>query len=258
MKGLERYWQIIKRRRMLVLIPCLIAFLLGVITFRFPQPQYLIRIRFITAQTPLPITQEDEEARLFNWRTSEYIVHGIKDWVNGSVFLGMVKEQLLQKGYEPNEVDLEQVRMQITAEALASQVIIYIQGTDEEMIEALAEVIVPLIEQNHSAFIPQLGNKSADLRRVDGDLLEKIDPPSGAYLGVVRQMLAGLMAGFLLVLLAEYFDPFVNTADDLSLLGLPAIGVIPALKPSVTLRELPAFLMSKFQQKSTRVFKGRV
>ncbi len=258
MKTLERYWQILIRRKQLALIPCLAAFVFGLITFEFPRAEYEAEVRFITAQTPLPITLENEEQRLYNWRASEYIVHGIKDWVNGSIFLGMVQAELIQRGYGQDQVEIDQLQEIVSSSALASQVIVLITAEDKDLVETIQEIVTPLVIEKHQGYIPHLGNKPADLRLVDGNYIERIPPSTGEYLTLFRQTLAGLMSGLLLVLFAEYFDPFVNTDDDIAQLGLPAIGLIPSTQRQLVLREMPAFLWSRFQKIRTSVVKSRV
>ncbi len=68
---LRGYWQILRRRWLLVVIPTLIVLVIGLITYRPAGPMYNAGVRFIAGQAPLAGSNISDEQRLANWKTSE-------------------------------------------------------------------------------------------------------------------------------------------------------------------------------------------
>ena len=69
------YWRILRRRWLLVLVPALVVFAIGLITYSAPGRTYNAGIRFIAGQRPSSSATDSDEERLANWQTSEYIVN---------------------------------------------------------------------------------------------------------------------------------------------------------------------------------------
>ena len=97
---IRRYWQVLKRRWPLVLIPAIIVLAIGLLTYQPPVPTYTTGVRFIVGQAPAPATDLEDEERYYNWLTSEYIVNGLTDWVRGGEFATAVSQYLAGQGHD--------------------------------------------------------------------------------------------------------------------------------------------------------------
>ena len=95
---LRRYWQVLKRRWLLVLIPAIVVLGIGLLTYQPPTAVYTTGVRFIAGQEPTPGTALEDEERYYNWLTSEYIVNGLTDWVRGGEFATAVSQYLAGQG----------------------------------------------------------------------------------------------------------------------------------------------------------------
>ena len=97
---LRRYWNIIKRRWLLVLIPvcCCIGSRIGNLPLTGALPSIPVCV-LLLASRRLRAELKDEQ-RYYNWLTSEYIVNGLTDWVRGGEFSAAVSEHLAEQGHE--------------------------------------------------------------------------------------------------------------------------------------------------------------
>jgi capsular polysaccharide biosynthesis protein len=221
---LRAYWQILKRRSLLVLIPALVVLAVGVATYSPPGRVYNVGVRFIVGQAPSTQAATSDEERLANWQTSEYIVNGLTDWVRGGQFAALVSQRLADRG---TDIPAGAIQGSIAADNTRSMMTLSMTFSDaaalEPMIGAAAEV---LITENDRG-LPQLGGEPAELVQLDQPIVNPIAPGIADQLQLPLRLGLALAAGLGLAFLVEYLDPTVRDRAELESLELPVLGVIP-------------------------------
>jgi hypothetical protein len=204
-----------------------ITFLASLFFYSFPRTFYVVETRYNVAQDPLPITEIDEEARLFNWRTSEYIVFGLKDWIDGSVFSKEVIAEMIARGVDENDLDLEDVMESISSNASRSQLFVTVQADTEEKAWIMAMSVQKIVEEKHSDFIPQLEFDPARLDRVAGDLVEEFSPTLVQRVSLLRNIVFAVIAGIFAAIIVEIFTPRLDSKQEVEHIGMIVLGQIP-------------------------------
>ncbi len=91
----------------MVLVPALVVFAIGLITYSRPGRTYNAGIRFIAGQRPSSSAIDSDEERLANWQASEYIVNTLATWIRSGQFAEIVSQQLASKGVEVSARDIQ-------------------------------------------------------------------------------------------------------------------------------------------------------
>jgi capsular polysaccharide biosynthesis protein len=221
---LRAYWKMLKRRWLLVLIPAAVVLVLGVATYRPPPPGYNVGVRLIVGQAPSTAALESDEERLANWQASEYITHGLRDWVRGGQFAGLVSAQLATQGLA---VPAGAIQGSINADNTRSQLVLYMNHSDPALLEAMIEAAVAVLVEQNDTGLPQLGGERAIINPLDQPQVNR--NPSGlrSRLDLPLRLLLALAAGIGLALLVEYLDPTVRERAEVEALGLVVLGEIP-------------------------------
>ena len=97
---LRTYWNIIRRRWLLLVIPAAIVLAIGLLTYQRPAQAYNVGARFIVGQAPGPESESADEQRYWAWVTSEYIVDGVVNWVRSRAFAELVSTRLIAEGHD--------------------------------------------------------------------------------------------------------------------------------------------------------------
>lgn len=221
---LREFWQVVKRRWLLIVLPAAIALTVLVITYKPPGQLYNAGIRFIASQEPSTGTDDSDEERLANWKSSEYTVNTLADWVKSGQFAALVSQSLTEDGISVPAGDIQGgVASDSTRSMMTLSINYHDFHTLERIMNAAATV---LIEENYQG-LPQLGGKSAELVQLDQPVVNAIPPGLSRQLDLPFRLLLAIAAGFGLAFLVEYLDPTVRDRDDLESLGLSVVGEIP-------------------------------
>jgi len=221
---LRKIWQIIKRRWLFIVLPTALVLALLVITYSPPGKLYNAGIRFIASQEPSEGAVDSDEERLANWKSSEYAVNTLADWVKSGQFAELVSQNLAEKGISVPAADIQGGAASDSTRSMMTLSINYHDArTLEQIMNAAATV---LIEENHQG-LPQLGGVSADLVQLDQPFVNEIPPGLSRQLDLPFRLALGLAAGLGLAFLVEYLDPTVRDRDDLKSIGLSVVGEIP-------------------------------
>lgn len=219
---LREYWQAIRRRWVLALIPALIVLLVGLATYRPAPPAYNAGVRFIVGQPPAP--GATDEGRYYNWLTSEYIVNGLNDWVRGGNFAQAVSDHLAAQGFS---VPPGAIQGGVAADNARSMLTFSLNGNDPAILEqTMNSAITVLTEQNAQA-LPQLGGETAVLVQLDQPIVNQIPGGIRSQLDLPLRIALALAAGIGLALLAHYLDPTIRERRELEQMGLAVLGEIP-------------------------------
>jgi len=221
---LRKFWQVIKRRWLLILLPAAVVLALLVITYSPPGQLYNAGMRFIASQEPSVGAGESDEERLANWKSSEYAVNTLADWVRSGQFAALVSQQLEAEGLSIPPGDIQGG---VASDSTRSMMTLSINYHDGPVLEKIMNAAaVTLIEENHQG-LPQLGGESADLVQLDRPIVNAIPPGLSKQLDLPFRLALALAAGFGLAFLVEYLDPTVRDREDLKSIGLPVVGEIP-------------------------------
>ena len=224
---LRGYWQILKRRWLLVIIPTAVVLAIGLLTYRPAEPAYNAGIRFIAGQAPLAGSNISDEQRLANWKTSEYVVNTLADWVKGGQFAALVSKDLKDQGIV---VAPGAIVAGTASDSTRSMMVLSMNYHDglqlEQIMQAAARV---LIEENDKG-LPQLGGEAAELVQLDPPIVNQVPAGITKQLELPLRIVLALVAGFGLAFLVDYLDPTVRGRRELEMIGYVVIGEIPKNK----------------------------
>ena len=221
---LQRYWQILKRRWLLVLIPAALVLVIGLATYQSPAPVYNTGVRFIVGQTPGENAGLMDEQRYYNWLTSEYIVNGLTDWVKGGEFAVAVSEQLAKQGHE---IPAQAIQGGLAADNARSMLTISLTYGDSDRLAIMMDGVIAVLLADNSQALPQLGGDTALLTQLDQPVVNGIPSGIRGQLELPVRILLALFAGIGLALLVEYLDPTIRDRQEAQRLGLDILGEIP-------------------------------
>lgn len=221
---LRRYWQVLKRRWLLVLIPAIVVLTIGLVTYQPPAPAYTTGVRFIVGQTPAPGTERQDEQRYYNWLTSEYIVNGLTDWVRGGEFATAVSQYLAGQGHT---VQAPSIQAGLAADNARSMLTISLSGGNTQQLAIMMDGVIAVLTRQNAEALPQLGGENARLTQLDQPAISQAPAGIRAQLELPLRILLALLAGAALALLFEYLDPTIRSREELQELGLTILGEIP-------------------------------
>lgn len=221
---LRRYWKILKRRWLLVLLPALVVLAVGLWTYRPPAAAYNTGVRFIVGQPPAAEAELKDEQRYYNWLTSEYIVNGLTDWVRGGEFSIAVSDYLAGKGYE---VPAHAVQAGLVADNARSMLTISLSHADADLLALMMDGVIVVLTTENAQALPQLGGELAVLTQLDQPVVNPLPSGIRSQLDLPLRILLALFAGVGLALLVEYLDPTIRDRQEAEALGLQILGEIP-------------------------------
>jgi capsular polysaccharide biosynthesis protein len=224
---LRSYWQILKRRWIYVIGPVAIVLILGLITYDKPATNYNAGIRFIVGQEPTIAAIESDEERLANWKTSEYVVNTLADWVKGGQFAQLVSEDLSEDGIV---VAPQAIVGGTTSDSTRSMMVLSITYFDPLVLEQIMQAAADVLINQNELGLPQLGGETAQLVQLDEPIVNSISASIINQLDLPLRIALAFFAGIGLAFLVEYLDPTIRNSDELELMELPVIGLIPGNK----------------------------
>lgn len=221
---LREFWQIIKRRWLLIVLPAIIVLAVLIITYSPPGQLYNSGIRFIASQEPSSLADDSDEQRLANWKSSEYAVNTLADWVRSGQFAELVSQNLAGDGISVPAADIQGG---VASDSTRSMMTLSINYHDSQILDRIMNAAATvLIEENHQG-LPQLGGESADLVQLDQPVVNAIPPGLSRQLDLPFRLVLAIAAGFGLAFLVEYLDPTIRDRYDLDKLGMSVVGEIP-------------------------------
>lgn len=221
---LRRYWKILKRRWLLVLIPAIVVLVFGLLTYRPPASAYHAGVRFIVGQTPGGEADFKDEQRYYNWLTSEYIVNGLTDWVQGGEFSKAVSSYLAKQGHE---VPAHAVQAGLVADNARSMLTISLTSADPDQLALLMDGVIAVLTSENAQALPQLGGETAILTQLDQPVINPLPAGIRSQLDIPLRIVLALLAGVALALLVEYLDPTIRDRQEAEELGFQVLGEIP-------------------------------
>jgi capsular polysaccharide biosynthesis protein len=230
---IRHYWRIIRRRWLFAIVPMLIVLAIGLLTYSPPpeaQTFYNVGVRFIVGQSPLESEQFDDEDRLANWQTSEYTVAALADWIKGTTFSERVSEELALQGLDVPYNAIWKNGGGLATDYSRSMLTLSLNHGDEAELTAMIAAAIKVLQEQNAEALPQLGGESAEIVQLDQAIVNAVNPPITNQLDLPLRIAIALIIGLLLAFLAEYLDASLHTSEEIELLGLPVLGVIPKRK----------------------------
>lgn len=221
---LRRYWQILKRRWLLIFIPVVVVAVVVVVTYQAPPTYYNVGMHYLVSQNPSSGAATADEQRYYNWLTSEYIVNGLTDWVQGGEFATAVSQQLTENGYD---IPPGAIQGSLAADNVRSKLEISLNNPDPEALAAMMDAVTIVVQQQNSNALPQLGGETAVVVPLSEPVVNQISLGIRSQLDLPVRLLVALIAGIGLALLVEYLDPTIREARELEAIGLSVLAEIP-------------------------------
>ena len=215
----------LRRRWLLVLIPTAIVLAVALATYSRPDPLYNAGIRFIVGQAPSEAAFTSDEQRLANWKTSEYIVNTLADWVRGGQFSELVSQRLGEQG---QSLPPQSIQSSVSSDSARSMMVLSMTLNDPAVVEAALNAAAEVLITENTAGLPQLGGEPAELVQLDEPVVNRVP------LGIIDQIelpvrvAIALAAGIGLALFVDYIDPTVRVREDIETMGLEVVGAIPS------------------------------
>lgn len=221
---LHNYWLILKRRWLYVVVPAIVVLVIGVLTYDRPAPIYNAGVRFIVGQDPTEAASQSDEERLANWKTSEYVVNTLADWVRGGQFAELVSQRLAERGVT---VAPQAIVAGTSSESTRSMMVYSVSYLDPEVLKQIMDEAGQVLIENNDLGLPQLGGEAAQLVQLDQPIVNRVSAGITKQLDLPLRIVLALLAGIGLALLVDYLDPTIRNRKELELMGLSVIGAIP-------------------------------
>jgi capsular polysaccharide biosynthesis protein len=221
---LREIWALLKRRWLVIVIPTAVVLAIGLITYRPPGPLYNAGVRFIVGQAPVETQELTDEQRLANWKTSEYIVNTLADWVHGGQFAGLVSQELQDQGIT---VAPPEIVAGTASDSTRSMMVLSMNYSDDAVLEQMLNAASHVLLSANDQGLPQLGGEPAGVVQLDQPIVNRIPPGITTQLQLPLRIALALAAGLGLALLVDYLDPTVRGRRELEELGLPVMAEIP-------------------------------
>ncbi|WP_088228899.1 Wzz/FepE/Etk N-terminal domain-containing protein [Desulfosporosinus sp. FKB] len=218
---LRQYWEVLKKRWLIVItIPLIAALTSGIISYFIIKPVYqasttLIVGKKATEEGAAAAQMLDNNVLLANQQLAKTYAtiarsRTVEENVINDLNLTMTVEQL------DKLISVDQVN---TTEVLE----IKVDNTDPKQAASIA-----------NAMVSEFSKAVIEIKKVDSvSIVDKAVPPDipvkpKKSLNIAIAFVVGLMAAVGMAFLLEYFDNTVKTSQDVeTLLGIPVLGVIP-------------------------------
>ena len=219
---LRSYWQIIRRRWLLLVIPAAVVLAIGLLTYAPPAPSYATGVSFVVGQQPASDAASADEQRYYAWLNSEYIADGVVNWATSRAFAAAVSERLQEAGHAiPPEA------VQVGGDNSRSLVSLSISSGDPEALALIMAAVIDELREDNAGALPQMGGEPALLTQLNEPTVSRLPAGVGSRLDLLVRIGIAAAAGIGLVFLAEYLDPTVRSRQEIEQLGLAVIGEIP-------------------------------
>lgn len=221
---LREYVVIARRWWWLILLPAVVAGLYGAATYHRPAPAYSASMRYTASQPASLDSSPGYDPNYYRWLTSEYIVTGLRSWVQTGSFAEAVSGELARAG---KPVSVDALRGALAADNARSILVVSFSSADPSQVPAIFDAITKVLQRDNATVFPQLGGLAAVVQPLDPPGVVPVAPSLRVRLDLPLKAAVGLALGIGLALLAHYLDPFVRDRRDLDRLGLPVVGEIP-------------------------------
>jgi capsular polysaccharide biosynthesis protein len=221
------YLTIARRWWWLIVLPALVVGVYGLATTHRPAPTYSASVRYTAAQPATLTSAPGYDPNYYRWLTSEYIVTGLRTWVQSGAFAQAVSDQLGRHGVQ---VPAGALAGALGADNSHSILVVSLTWGDAGQVGTIFDAVTAVLQNQNAAAFPELGGQAAVVQPLDSPGAAPQAPSLRSRLDLPLKVTLGLAVGVALALAAHYFDPFVRDRRELERLGLPVVGEIPRSK----------------------------
>lgn len=255
---LKQYWNVIWKRRWLVLAIVVLAVLISAVMFLRTPKTYKAEMRFITRQLPTPDlpgspgmtgtlgTEIFTFNRYYNWYASEFLVDDYTIIATSDAFANTVLDTMRKdldagqlKANDPaklradidklNYLDISKAN-EIDADRKNRELRLTITSGSPDMTRAIADASAQVLTQNLlKPLSGTLVNDQASFSQIDAATQDTIQSSTSRdVISAAVRVIIGLVVALALAFLLEYLDNSVRDEQDARrVLDMPVIGAIP-------------------------------
>ncbi len=225
---LMTYARALLRRWWLVVVPPLLTFALTQFTAPPPAIAYQVTMSFAVGLPPEPLRADAYNFdRHYNWLASEYVTQGFSLIISKGAFADAVTRRLAAQG-----VDLPRPLLgAIRSEYRSSVMVVYVTWDEPALAERIARAVVDELNENYEAYWPQLSGAGASpVRLMDAPVAVPVAVPLRDRFDLPARVVAALVAGVLIALIAHALDARVADRAELERIGLRVLVEVPHQK----------------------------
>jgi capsular polysaccharide biosynthesis protein len=215
-----RLIRIMLRRWWLIVIPVVLVGLVAVPALLRPDAQgggFATSFRYSAAQE-LNLPERDGDYQDV-WLASEFVVNAFTEWVRSSTFRDELQEALGE------DVDLS--LLGIASDNARSIGVVQMSYPDGELLANIVEQAIYVLQERNQVYFPHLEGESARVTILDAPVVVPAPAPLTNRFAPLLQLGIALVLGIGLTLLADYFDPTLREADELTQYGVDVLARIP-------------------------------
>jgi len=218
---LIRYWQIVRRRWLL--IAGLLALVLAgtLLTYDWSPPQmYAVSMRFNVGLDPVPPSDAEYTYNPLDiWRSSEYLMDDLASAVRGADFARRVAARLGDPG----------VNLAGTLGAATEFRVLTVSahGPDKEQLVEIAAAATAVLNEEAAALVGPLGDGTLVLRSIDPPVVVPVGRGLRDKLEIPIRLGLALLAGVAGAFLLDYLDRSVRGPDELEAMDISVLAEIP-------------------------------
>ena len=221
---LGQLWKVLLRRWPLAVAPFVVVLAVGLATYHRPPPAYNVGINYTAGHPPASDSGADyEDDRYYPWLTSEYIVHGLADWVKSGSFAIAVSNELAEQGVE---VPAGAIRGSSASDNIRSVLLLSMTFGDREVLATMIQAATVVLQTRNAEAFPFLG-ENAVVVPLDEPVINQVPAGLRAALDLPLRLGLAIGTGVGLAFLVDYMDPTVRTRRELEEMGLDILAEIP-------------------------------
>ena len=221
------YLRLILRRWWLVVLPVVVITGLTLAIRPVPVTVYQVKMRFAVGLPPEKVPGVYTFDRHYDWLASEYFTRGVQDMLTTSKFAGALVGRLSDElRVSPGITGA--IQGALRSDYRASVIDVFVTWGDPTVAAQVAQAVIDELNQNSSAYWPQLTDaKVSPVRVLDAPVPVPLSIDLRSRFELPVRIGLGLGLGVLLAFLAHYIDRVVHDRREVELLGLTVIGDIP-------------------------------
>jgi capsular polysaccharide biosynthesis protein len=251
---LRHYWNVIWKRRRLVLAIVLLVTVISGLMALTAKRSYEAEARFITRQDPSPdqVSQYFTFDRYYNWFSSEFLVDDYTQVVTSDAFAaatldvlhqnvdqnilarpdyGSLTPQAIQEAREAiNKLGPENVKAMMETDRKHRVLSIVVTASPKVVAKALSDAAATVLADARMRPIqgPQIDDRALFSQIDYANMIEIQSSTSKEIISAILRVIIGIVVALALAFLLEYLDNSVRDERDARrVLDLPVVGTIP-------------------------------
>lgn len=230
---LRQYWEIIRRRWLVVALVVGLAALGGGLLLALTPRQYSTEVRFLVNREPTQPVATSPAATpyfryddIYRFQGTEYALDDLVEQLRGNVFAAAMSEGLQARGV--GNVTTTEVERALKPDRAHRTLTLEVATRSRELTRAMADVAEELLTQKADRFAPPDGSH-VSVRLIHRDPMTHSNLLRAALTYALQVALA-LLLGLGLAFLLHYLDDRAHDPRDAQALGVPLLGHLPSAR----------------------------